>query len=96
MRAEIQRRIDQGENEDTILAGLIQKYGPTVLSAPPTRGFFLSAWILPFVALIIGAAIIALYLKKKQPPPTPSKSEGKPVPTIKTDDLDRLLREIDQ
>ncbi len=32
----------------------MQKYGPTVLAAPTTTGFNRVAWIMPFLALVLG------------------------------------------
>jgi len=55
MRKEIREKLDAGETNEEILASFVDRYGLTVLSAPPTSGFNLSAWIMPFVVLIAGA-----------------------------------------
>ena len=55
MRAEVKEKLAAGESEEMILAGFIDLYGLTVLSAPPTSGFHLTAWIMPFVVLVLGA-----------------------------------------
>ena len=55
MRAEIKEKLANGENKDAILAGFVDRYGLVVLSAPPTSGFHLAAWIMPFIALLLGA-----------------------------------------
>lgn len=64
MRAELKKHIDGGEDDKTILASFSAKYGPKVLSAPATSDWFnLSAWIMPFVALLAGGLAIVLFLK---------------------------------
>ena len=54
MRAEVREKLAAGADQETILAGFVDRYGLTVLSAPPTTGFHLSAWIMPFVVLVVG------------------------------------------
>jgi cytochrome c-type biogenesis protein CcmH/NrfF len=57
MRAEIREKLGAGESKEMILASFVERFGLTVLSAPPTSGFHLSAWIMPFVVLVAGAWI---------------------------------------
>jgi len=65
MRKELKNYIDQGEEDKTILASFSAKYGPKVLSAPVTSDWFnLYAWVMPFVALVAGAAVVVLILKR--------------------------------
>lgn len=64
MRKELKKHIDDGEDDKTILASFSAKYGPKVLSSPPTNDWFnLSAWVMPFVALFAGALAVILLLK---------------------------------
>jgi len=64
MRAELKKHIDSGEDDKTILASFSAKFGPKVLSAPATSDWFnLSAWIMPFVALLAGGMAIVFFLK---------------------------------
>jgi len=55
MRAEIEARIEKGNGKDAIVASFVEAMGLKVLAAPPAEGFNLSAWIMPFVALVVGA-----------------------------------------
>ncbi len=54
MRGELMASIDRGENDDLALQDFVQKYGPTVLAAPTATGFNRVAWIMPFLALVLG------------------------------------------
>jgi len=78
MNAEIQAMIDEGSDLPTILQRLQERYGPTVLAAPPKRGFFVTAWVLPFVALVFGGGLIAYYLRRRTRPTPPASAETSP------------------
>lgn len=52
-----------GKSEAEIIQSFVNQYGPQVLSAPTKKGFNLTAWILPFVALAAGGAIVYYLLK---------------------------------
>jgi cytochrome c-type biogenesis protein CcmH len=64
MRAELKKHIDEGEDDKTIFSSFSVKYGPKVLSAPSTTGWFnISAWVMPFVALAAGIIAVVFVLK---------------------------------
>ena len=68
MRNELIAGLDRGENDDLTLQGFVQKYGPTVLAAPTATGFNRVAWIMPFLALVLGlltTVCIVLAWKKR-------------------------------
>jgi cytochrome c-type biogenesis protein CcmH/NrfF len=54
MRGELTTALDRGDADDLVLQGFVQKYGPTVLAAPSKSGFNRVAWIMPYLALIVG------------------------------------------
>ncbi len=64
MMADLTKQIDQGKTDDEIMAYFIEKYGQTVLAAPPVSGFNLAAWLMPFVALAIGAVVAIYFLRR--------------------------------
>ena len=64
MRGAIQGMIDQGMNTPAILQAFVNRYDQTILAAPPKKGFNLSAWITPFVALAVASGLIYLLLKR--------------------------------
>lgn len=57
-RSEIIQLAKQGKTEDEIVQHYINQYGEIVLAAPTTSGFNLTAWLIPFVALFAGGAIL--------------------------------------
>jgi cytochrome c-type biogenesis protein CcmH/NrfF len=59
--AELRTAIARGDSDQLILQDFVQKYGPTVLAAPPESGFNLVAWIAPgvvFLLAMFGAAFV--------------------------------------
>src|SRR5713226_6627218 len=69
MRGELIAGLDRGENDDLTLQDFVQKYGPTVMAAPTTTGFNRVAWIMPFLALILGllTTIFVVLAWRKRP-----------------------------
>lgn len=55
IREEIWDRLQKGESVTDIVETFKQRYGLIILSAPPASGFHLTAWIVPFVVLLVGA-----------------------------------------
>ena len=47
-----------------ILQNFVQKYGPTVLAAPPQSGFNLVAWIAPGLVFLLAMMGTALVIRK--------------------------------
>ncbi len=54
IREEVAERIQKGESVDSIVEAFRERYGLAILSAPPTSGFHLTAWIVPFAMLVVG------------------------------------------
>ena len=64
MLADLGNQIDQGKSDNAIMAYFVEKYGTTVLAAPPASGFNLAAWITPFAALGIGALMVLFFVRR--------------------------------
>lgn len=64
MRKQIEARIQEGWNENEIIQEFVQKEGIKILSAPPARGFHLTAWIIPGAVALIGLIAIFFSLKR--------------------------------
>ena len=59
IRAVISEKISQGQSKEEILAYFVGQYGEKVLAAPTKKGFNLTVWVLPFVAIAAGG--VGLY-----------------------------------
>lgn len=64
MIKEVEQQLDQGQSDDAVLSHFVEKYGVAVLSAPPVSGFNLTAWIMPFLALGIGAMTAVYFVRR--------------------------------
>jgi cytochrome c-type biogenesis protein CcmH len=64
IRPVIEKEIAKGKDETTILQDLAIRYGVQVLAAPPTKGFSLTAWILPGVGLLAGLWLVVVVVRR--------------------------------
>jgi cytochrome c-type biogenesis protein CcmH len=94
MRNELIAALDRGDNDDLILQGFVQNYGPTVIAAPTATGFNYVAWIMPFVALAFGMAFVVWVVRAWRNRPTPALADGIKIPKGGVlDDFKRKARE---
>lgn len=80
MRDQLIAAIDKGDNDDLILQGFVQEYGPTVIAAPTATGFNRVAWIMPFVVLALGIAFAVHIVRSWKNRPTPALADGITIP----------------
>ena len=80
MRNELQAALDRGDNDDLILQGFVQEYGPTVIAAPTATGFNRVAWIMPFVALAFGITFVVYVVRSWKNRPAPALADGITIP----------------
>ena len=58
MRTIVQEKLAAGESREQILQFFVDRYGESVLAAPPKRGFNLLVWLVPPVALVVGGGVL--------------------------------------
>jgi len=63
MRSELTSAVDSGKSDSSVLQFFIEKYGATVLAAPTKTGFDRVAWIIPYLALVLGIGVIVLAMR---------------------------------
>ncbi len=78
MRNELMAAVTRGDSDSLVEQGFVQKYGPTVLAAPTTTGFDRTAWIMPFVALILGFGLVIVVVRSWKNRPAPALADGLP------------------
>ncbi len=90
MRNLIREQVEQGKSRQEIQAYFVSRYGEFVLLDPPKHGFSLLVWVLPFLALAIGAGGVYLVARRwaARPAGTPASAD----PGY----LDRVRRELHQ
>jgi cytochrome c-type biogenesis protein CcmH len=100
LREEIRQQLNLGLGKDAILAHFADKYGEKILSAPTTSGFNLTAWIMPFFALSLGAVLVVFTLLRWRRPQRASIAtvrSAAPTPPPAPSAHEKILeRELDQ
>ena len=92
MRAYIQRRLQTGESRQAVVRDLVDRYGEGILLEPPREGFTLLVWWLPVLSLAVGAAMVALTLRRarRDDPrlaPSPTDERTDLVPDLAPDEV---------
>ncbi len=69
IRADLARRTSSGQSSASIRDVYVARYGESILLKPPTSGLSLLVWVLPAVALVLGAAglVFAFGRWRRQP-----------------------------
>ena len=76
MRNELMSAVSRGDSDSLVEQAFVQKYGPTVLAAPTSTGFDRTAWIMPFVALLAGCALLVYIVRAWKNRPAPAIAGG--------------------
>lgn len=79
------------DSDELVLQGFVQKYGATVLAAPTTTGFNIVAWIVPFVALVLGLLLVSIIVRNWNFRVAPVGVQN--LPAAELSDLRRRARE---
>lgn len=61
---QVAQMIETGQSKEEIIQYFVNTKGEQILAAPTKKGFNLTAWILPFLAIILGAGGIYLFIDK--------------------------------
>jgi len=98
MRERVDKEILAGRSNGEIVAGFVDDMGLVVLSAPPTSGFNLTAWVLPCVLLLVAGVAITLLLKRWQSL-SPAATAGGPAAAAAgegahSDQIEQELRDL--
>lgn len=94
MKALIGRMIDQGQDRNQIISYFVEQYGESVLAAPTKRGFNLTAWIIPFMAIGIGVGVVYFVMAKWVLKGKARKKRGKKIhPGPEEDKYTKKLKE---
>lgn len=63
-RAKLLALVRQGLSEEQIKAEFVKQHGTVVLTKPPSEGFFLLGWLMPFVAIVAGLLVVWWVIKR--------------------------------
>jgi len=89
----IRQKLAAGEKPEQIINYFQATYGDRVLQEPPRQGFTGLVWILPFIGLVAGVAILVVVLRRMTAQPAPVQLET--APSESADEYrERLEREL--
>jgi len=97
-RAEFTKMLDSGLTVDQIINMQVDKYGETVLSSPTKSGFNLTAWAMPFVALLAGGFGLSKIIEawKRKGVPEDQDSAYEEAPSLSAKHSSRIQEELDK
>lgn len=92
----IRQKLTAGEKPEQVIAYFRDTYGDRVLQEPPRSGFTALIWILPFVGLVAGVAILVVVLRRMtaRSVAVDATTEASPVADEYRQRLERELEEI--
>ena len=92
-RALISRLVDDCAGKEQIKARLVAEFGDEVLALPDDEGFDLAAWVVPALALLLGAGAVAAaalgWRRARRPDPPDGPAPGSAAAERLQADLDR-------
>lgn len=91
MRRELAANVERGDSDDLVLQAFVQKYGPTVLLAPTTKGFNRVAWIVPYLTLALGLVTVAFVVRAWRARPLAPRADA--VTPVSGEELERFRRQ---
>ena len=105
LHREVLALYDNGKSAQQILDAFVAKYGEKVLMAPEPGGFNLLGYLLPGVAITLGAATLALVIGRRERRRSQALVTAAPAPTgpvtsvavpATAEELERLRRALDE
>jgi cytochrome c-type biogenesis protein CcmH/NrfF len=96
VREKIDKLIAQGMDRAQIIGLFRAQYGEKVLSAPTTQGFNLLAWVMPPIAIVLGAMLLIFTVSRWRATPSADSARGAPEPSPADDANPALRRELER
>ena len=86
--------IADGLTKEEIKDELVAEFGPEVLATPSTEGFDLAAWIVPGLAILGGAAVAFIGLRRWRVQKLPPSESNRTHPDETAEDRERLDEDL--
>ena len=93
MMKQLEERVARNEPDDLTLQAFVQEYGPTVLAAPPAKGFNRIAWVAPVLFPLLALGVLWDVVRRWRRRAAFSAASG---PHISEDLLARAQHEADK
>ncbi len=96
VREKIDKLIAQGMDGAQIIGLFRAQYGEKVLSAPTMQGFNLLAWVIPPIAIVLGAMLVIFTVSRWRATPSVDSARGASEPPPADDANPALRRELER
>jgi cytochrome c-type biogenesis protein CcmH/NrfF len=93
LQAAIKDKLRAGESPDAIEQELYATYGDDIRAVPQARGFNLLAWGVPGFFFVVGAVVLARWMRPRWPSTAPA---GRSVPLLAAEVEARLENELSE
>jgi cytochrome c-type biogenesis protein CcmH len=94
-KAQIAQMLADGKSDDEIKQYFVDTFGLKVLASPPVSGVTVWLWLLPIVALIIGAVYVYTVMRRMRARSAASSSAASPPSSGNGDEyVDRVERDL--
>lgn len=89
MRDVVRAQIELGKSDEEVKAYFVGRYGEWILMEPKARGFNLLIYILPFLGLLAGGAVL-VFAVRRWTRASASEADTSPVEVVDETDLERV------
>ncbi len=97
MRGIVREKLSAGWTDDEVREFFVERYGPSVLLAPPTDGVSLAVWLVPPIGVVAAVGVFVLALRHMRRRPTVAyDGEDDDDGRIKDEDLQRYYQRIEK
>ncbi len=90
----VRELIAKGDDEAQIKKVMVAQYGPAVLSTPSTKGFQLSAYLVPIAVVLALVAVLLTLLPRWRRAARAREGMREPAPTLTPDQAQRLEQDM--
>ena len=87
LRVLVRERLSAGDSDEQVIEFIVARYGDFVLLQPPFKPATYALWGAPLLFLLVGGAIVLVYLRRRRQAPTES-----PLTAEERQTLDDLMR----
>ena len=94
MNREVRGKLEAGESDEEIYDFYVAQFGAQVLAAPRAEGFNLLGWIMPFVALGLGAGVVVAAYRRLRGEVGQVSSDSQVERTVDPQVRARIQREL--
>ena len=95
MRGIVAHQLAQGRSEEEIENFFVERYGPSVLLEPPSRGFTLLVWVVPPVALLAAVVVLLMALRLMRRPEVGADDLPAGRPELSDDEREDYFRRVE-